>query len=124
MCIAFAYDIGRVVRVSGEIDPDNVEELGTVLSRAVEAYQGVFTIDLSDVTYLDSAGIRAILHAYQQSREAGGRIALVVANDSLKRLLHIVRLDELPDLFICDDLPSARAVLAADARRSMRKEIN
>jgi anti-anti-sigma factor len=61
-------DDRSVARVVGEIDAANVGELETGLRSAVRAAGGPLVIDLSGLSYLDSAGIRAL---FVTAREAG-----------------------------------------------------
>jgi stage II sporulation protein AA (anti-sigma F factor antagonist) len=50
-------------------------------------------IDLSAVTFLDSSGIRVLVHAYQALNEAGGSLRVRGATGVVRRALEIVGLD-------------------------------
>ncbi|MGW3963489.1 STAS domain-containing protein [Amycolatopsis sp. NPDC005003] len=52
-------DGDRVLTVTGEIDMSNAAEFGTALDRELAAGPGV-TVDLTGVTYLDSAGVAVL----------------------------------------------------------------
>ena len=77
---------GLVLAVSGELDlataPDLRERLGT----AIDCGMTRIVVDLQDVTFMDSIGLAAILHARSRLR-AVGRLALVVAPDSYAQLV-------------------------------------
>ena len=53
-------DFDVVVAATGDIDLANVNEFSEVLDRAAASSDAI-TVDLSDVTYCDSAAVRALL---------------------------------------------------------------
>lgn len=68
-----------VVRVSGELDMANADQL----ARAVDATSAPHVVlDLEELAYLDSAGLRAIDHAYRRLAEGGRTLAVVASPDS------------------------------------------
>ena len=103
----------KVIRATGDIDLSNVGELNAALNDAVKESPDGFIIDLSEVTYIDSAGIAAIISAYQRICPHKGKLALVVKTANVKDILDLIHLNMLPGLFICDDLPCAEAKLSA-----------
>jgi anti-sigma B factor antagonist len=84
-------DGGRVViaRLSGELDLSNTANIGGALTESVpNAALGVI-LDLSDVEYLDSAGIHLIYDLREKLRARGQALHLVIpahspANDALR----------------------------------------
>ncbi len=52
-----------VVHVSGEIDFSNVGRLRNVVDEALRRSQRGFVLDLSQTSYVDSAGVAAIVAA-------------------------------------------------------------
>jgi anti-sigma B factor antagonist len=52
-------------------------------------------IDMSDVRFLTSAGIGALIHIDRACRAAGGRVVLFGLSDDLVGLLKISRLDKV-----------------------------
>ena len=97
----------RIVWARGEIDFGNVEGLNAELSAAVKESPHGFVIDLSGATYLDSAGVQAILWTYRSILDAGGKLALVITHPNVKDIFVVIGADRLPDLFICDSVESA-----------------
>ena len=71
-----------VARLDGEIDMSNAGELGEALGRQVSNEALGLILDLTDVHYLDSAGIQVIYELREQLETRGQEIALVVAPDS------------------------------------------
>lgn len=102
-----------MVRAEGEIDLSNVDRFEAALNEAVETSREGFLIDLSQTTYLDSAGIQAILSAYRRARSRGKMISIAAGNPNVQDLLGVIHLELLPGIAVCDDLPSAETALVA-----------
>jgi anti-anti-sigma factor len=66
---------GEIVRVVGELDLTNADVLGSAL---LDTGGETVLLDLTDVTFIDSAGIRAIDQAHS-SYAGEGRALLIVA---------------------------------------------
>ena len=56
-------------------------------------------VDLSQVPYVDSAGIGCLMNAYVSSKNAGKRFALIAANDRVKAVLSHTRVDQVIPMF-------------------------
>ena len=79
-----------VVIATGDIDLANVNEFSDVLDRAA-ANNDAITVDLSDVTYCDSAAVRALFAV-----AATTKLALIVpATGPILTLLSISGLDRV-----------------------------
>jgi anti-anti-sigma factor len=52
-------------------------------------------LDLRDVTFVDSTGLRAFLQAYERAKTRGYRLILVGANEHIRRLFALTRTDFL-----------------------------
>ncbi|KUI19737.1 anti-anti-sigma factor [Mycobacterium sp. GA-1285] len=86
-----------VVTAVGEIDLANVDEFSDVLSRAVTDNSSV-TVDLTEVTYCDSAALRELF-----SVAASAKLELVVpANGPITTLLGISGLDKVATVTVVD----------------------
>ena len=79
-----------VVTASGDIDLANVNEFQDVLTRAAAGTDAI-TVDLSDVSYCDSAAVRA-LFAVAATTKLG---LIVPATGSIMTLLSISGLDRI-----------------------------
>jgi anti-anti-sigma factor len=79
-----------VVTASGDIDLANVNEFSDVLNRAA-ADSDAITVDLSEVTYCDSAAVRALFTV-----AATTKLGLIVpASGTIMTLLSISGLDRV-----------------------------
>ena len=89
-----------VAAVEGEIDISNSVELGTELSHAVPNDARGLVLDLSDVTFIDSSGIRTLFDL--ASRLAGHRqlLHLVLPDESqLHRTLMLLQITAVMPVF-------------------------
>jgi anti-anti-sigma factor len=77
---------GIVLAVSGELDLATAPDLHERLGAAVESGVSRIVVDLREVTFMDSIGLAAVLHA-RSRLQAAGRLALVVARDSYAELV-------------------------------------
>jgi anti-sigma B factor antagonist len=84
-----------VVRPSGEVDLAVSERLVEAAMAALEAAPRALLIDLSETTFLDSSGIRALLRVAQWTGEDDGRtqLALACPDGPVKRVLSITGAD-------------------------------
>ena len=92
-------DNAIIVRVDGRVDESSWEEFGTALSQAIlQAGQSGLArvvIDLSNLEYMSSRGLRVLTVAKGQADEAAISIALASPNDIMREILAISRYDKL-----------------------------
>ena len=80
-----------VARPQGDIDAANAGQMRDELTGIADGHVSVLIIDLSEVAYLDSAGIDMLFRFSERLRQRRGSLQLVVPRDSnLIRLLDIV----------------------------------
>jgi anti-anti-sigma factor len=77
-------DEGRVVvaRLTGELDLSNTASIGGALAESVPNSALALILDLTDVEYLDSAGIHLIYDLREKLRARGQSLYLVIPTDS------------------------------------------
>ena len=96
-----------VAHLTGEIDQSNADSIRRALVDTVTNHVAKLVLDLTDVDYLDSAGIRLIFWLREQLRTRGQALELVVPSASptsdalrLAGVLHHLRtieaIDEAP----------------------------
>jgi anti-sigma B factor antagonist len=87
-------DRAYLVSVDGELDLYSAPRLQAELD-ALAADAPDVVLDLARVTFVDSTALGAILASGRRLKEAGGRLALVAANDSTRKLLGLVGVDRV-----------------------------
>lgn len=80
-----------VIRLSGEMDITRVSEVRAQLLEAVTRDGGPAetTVDLSGLTFCDSAGLNVLLRARLQAVESGHVLRLAAPNHQMLRLLEV-----------------------------------
>lgn len=84
-----------VVSVSGEVDVHTCSELQAYLIDLVDAGAGHVVADLSEVTFLDSSGLGALVGVNKRLAQSQGRLAVVCADPQVLRVFSLTRLDEV-----------------------------
>jgi anti-anti-sigma factor len=79
-----------IARLTGEVDNSNAIELKRALEQAVPPAARGLIVDLSRVSYLDSAGIELVFQLARRLRDRRQRLRLIVPPSSpLRRVLLI-----------------------------------
>jgi anti-sigma B factor antagonist len=90
------HDGVAVVRVTGEIDASNTPDIGERLRDLLTNRSLALVVDLTEVVYLDSAGINLLLALGEEMRGRQQRLALVVADASpIARMVAITGMDRV-----------------------------
>jgi anti-anti-sigma factor len=87
----------RRLRLAGELDMHSVHALNEAL--AGMSGGGQATLDLSDLTFIDSSGLHAIV-AFARNENGNGRLILEGVSTMMVRLFEITDLTEHPNLDI------------------------
>jgi anti-anti-sigma factor len=72
-----------IAKISGEIDMSNSNELRTTLSNMTSNDVLGLVVDLSELEYIDSAGIHLIYRLRDSLRSRGQQLRLVIPRDSV-----------------------------------------
>jgi len=102
-----------MVSVSGELDVATAPELEAALDGA-DAWASVVVVDLRQLEFMASAGLRVLLDVGKRVRDAGGRLVILRGPPAVDRLFALV--DDLPLELL--PLPSTRRFAGAGAPRA------
>jgi anti-anti-sigma factor len=83
-----------VVTVSGEIDIATGPKLREELLGAMRRYEARLALDLSGVTFMDCAGINALLAARHHARLKGGWVRVLRASRRARKVLMLTGLHQ------------------------------
>jgi anti-sigma B factor antagonist len=90
---------GRIVSVVGDLDISNVDTFRSALIEATQNERIRLVVDLSLVSFVDSVGIGAVLHARKRIGDSG-RMAVAVPDGSYAAVIFdVVGADALVDVF-------------------------
>jgi anti-sigma B factor antagonist len=88
-----AADDIPVVAVSGEVDVYSAPELKESLAQLLQSGAKSVVVDLTDVAFLDSTGLGALVEARAATGDAGGSMAIVCSHERILKLFTITGLD-------------------------------
>jgi anti-sigma B factor antagonist len=83
-----------LIRLSGEVDLSWTQQVRQAVLDALASSQRVGVV-LSDVSYIDSSGIAALVEGFQSARSKGSGFALVAISDAVRAVLELARLDRV-----------------------------
>jgi anti-sigma B factor antagonist len=82
------------VALSGELDISTAPQLEDDLRRVEAERPECIVLDLRNLAFMDSTGLRLLIMADARAREEGRRLAIGRGNEMIQRVLHLTRLDE------------------------------
>lgn len=100
-----------LLTLGGEIDMHYAPVLRTLLQGKVKSRCPALVVDLKAVSFIDSAGLAAIIEYFRDAADHEGVLCLAGLNETLQTVFEIVRLDKVIPIF-----PSAN-----EARGALRQ---
>lgn len=99
-------DDNGVTRViaGGELDLATAERLDDELKRQERGKPEVLVLDLRELTFMDSTGLRTVLAADARARERVARLVIVRGPEEVHRVFRLTRMDD--HLEMVDEPPS------------------
>jgi anti-sigma B factor antagonist len=91
-------DGGALVRLAGEVDLSQAESLGETLTRAEATEPDVLVVDLREVRFMDSTGLRLLLGALRRAEPVGRRLVIVRGQEQVRELFRVARLEDVFEL--------------------------
>lgn len=83
-----------VLRLHGELDLLGAPMLEEEIAKAEADPPSILVLDLEDLQFVDSAGLRVILAAHERSRREGREFALTQGSEQVQRLFTIAGVSE------------------------------
>jgi anti-anti-sigma factor len=78
-----------VITVNGEVDAASADSVRNRVLEAIEGGAKRLEIDMHDVSFMDSSGLRVLIAGYKAAEAAGGSLGVRNASDVVLRLLEI-----------------------------------
>jgi anti-sigma B factor antagonist len=89
-------DAETVVAFQGDIDIYNASELAALLAGKVEGTDGPLIIDMQDVTFCDSRGLRMLIETRHMLEQRGRQL---IIRNTPARVVHLFKLTGVGGLF-------------------------
>ena len=90
----------RTLRLEGRLDSGTAPLLDEELAKVVNSTATVIVLNLADLEYITSAGLRSIFGAQQSMTKRAGRIVLVNAQPQVQKVFDIVKAVDLGAVFV------------------------
>lgn len=98
-----------VICAHGVAGMNDAESMQTVIEDLADKQTTIIILDMSDLDFICSAGLGAIITGYLRLRHCGGDIRLVNPNSSIQHLLETTRLTRLFSVFSTVDIALAQS---------------
>jgi len=92
-----------VLSLRGELDLASAPLLQTEIDSGEIASSAMLVLDLQELKFIDSTGLRVLLAAHERSRESGQEFAVTRGSPQVQRLLSITGVGERIRIIAPDD---------------------
>jgi anti-sigma B factor antagonist len=89
----------NIVPLKGEIDLHVSPVVTAALNDVIDKKPERLVVDLSEVSYIDSAGLAALIQAMQKVEAYGGKFMLSGLQETVRSIFEISRLDQVFQIF-------------------------
>jgi len=90
------------MKVKGRVDSDSAPELETALTKLLNDGRNKIVLNLQNVDFLSSAGLRAIVKAYQGAKKSGGDLRLASVSEPIEVILRTVGMMQMLKMYPTD----------------------
>jgi anti-anti-sigma factor len=80
---------GTLLKLTGELDVATAPHLEREIASAASAHPKAIVLDLRDLDFIDSSGLRALISEHERSEKSGRAFALVQGSKQVDRLMSI-----------------------------------
>lgn len=93
----------KVIRLKGRLDATNAPDLEKELKPIIENTMGTLLINMKDLDYISSAGLRTLLLGAKLLKNKGGALALCNLQDAVKEVFDIAGFTELFPVYASEE---------------------
>lgn len=88
-----------VVRLDGRLNMVSAQRLRQALDEVVESGTPFIVVDMTDVAFMDSSGLGALIGSLKRARERQGDLRLCAVTDQVATVLKLTNLDRVLRLY-------------------------
>lgn len=96
-----------VVKVKGRVDSESAPELDSALTNLLNEGRNKIILNLQGVDYISSAGLRAMVKAYQTAKKIGGDVYLVSISEPIEVILRTVGMMQMFKMYATSEEAAA-----------------
>ena len=100
--------IVSVVKVKGHVDSETAPELDDALTKLLLENRNQIVLNLQGVEFISSAGLRAVVKAYQAAKKSGGDVRLAAVSTPVEVILRTVGMMQMLQMY-----PTEQEAMAA-----------
>jgi len=87
-------DAGSLLKLSGELDAHTADQLAEELSSLPASKGDTVVLDMTEVRFVDSVGLRAVVAEHKRQSDAGGHLRLQGLNERVARVFEYAGLND------------------------------
>lgn len=91
-----------VMKVRGRVDSETSVELDEALTGLLQQGRNQIVLNLQDVDFMSSAGLRAMVKAYQAAKSSGGGLRLASVSEPVEVVLRTVGMMQMLQMYPTD----------------------
>jgi anti-sigma B factor antagonist len=91
-----------VMKVKGRVDSETSPELDEALTKLLQQGRNQIVLNLQDVDFMSSAGLRTIVKAFQAAKKSGGDLRLASVSDPVEVVLRTVGMMQMLQMYPTD----------------------
>ncbi len=84
-----------IARVDGRVDGSNAREFQTALESSIDSGDRIVVLDLEQLSYISSAGLRVILMVAKTLQRQGAKFAVCSLSTSIREVFEISGFDRI-----------------------------
>lgn len=88
--------LGHVIKLNGSLDTNTFAQLDTELQRLAGSNPSVIVLDLAELSYISSAGIRVIQKGVRTLGKNGGMLKLVKPQPQVAKVFEVIKVLPVP----------------------------
>ncbi len=88
-----------VIQVNGRIDSNSAPQFDNELKAVMDGGRHNMVLNLSGVSYMSSAGLRALISALRECKKHNGNVVLAAPSDRVQEVLDLAGLTSIFDMY-------------------------
>lgn len=92
--------IVRIVEPEGILDGTKTDLFRQEINESVEAGANIVLVDFSNVTFMDSSGLGALVLSLKTVRSANAQLYVCSINEQIKMLFELTSMDRVFEIFV------------------------
>jgi anti-anti-sigma factor len=93
----------KMIKLSGEMDAAAAASVQTEIDKLIQDGCVGLTLDMSEVKYIDSSGIRVLLGTYKKLAKQAGKMNLLKPSEPVVMILELADLTDILKIFDSKD---------------------